>query len=251
MKRLFLTIVGMCILGCGNAGAADNGGLIVDLASDHVDVSVGFSGASIEVFGDRRDKNTQVAIVVLGPERRVSVWEKTRIMGAWVNYNYAEFHGIPMYYNYALSDGGIIEKYPELAQENRIGVMSVFQDSSTEISGGVEDIMAYKTALVEQKRKVDIFPETHTEIKFLNDNFFRASFALPPSVPTGEYTIRSYLMKNGKIVHSDTEMLKIQQTGLNAYVLKAANKNEFPYALFCIALAAASGWLVSVLRVRI
>ena len=52
--------------------------LITQLSSDYIDVSAGFGGATIELFGDRSDADTEVAVVVEGPRREITIWKKAR-----------------------------------------------------------------------------------------------------------------------------------------------------------------------------
>lgn len=224
--------------------------LVVDIASDHIDVTVGFSGASIEVFGDRRDINTDIIIVVEGPLRNVTIWKKARIMGTWVNRHYVYFKNIPMYYNFALSNPDLLDANPALMREKRVGVNALFEGDGIRKSGGVTDVVPFRDSLIEAKTEGRIFPQSHSEIVFMNDNFFRVSFKIPPSVPTGEYTIHSYLIKKGKIVDEDVDTLKVEQVGLNAFILKAAREDGFLYSIVCIVLAVVSGWFVSAVRVR-
>ena len=68
--------------------------------------------------------------------------------------------------------------------------------------------------------------------------------------PTGTYKIRSFLFKEGKLMETDMDTLKVEQVGLNAFVFEAAHKHEALYGAFCVILALVSGWFVGILRVR-
>lgn len=243
-------ILALCTFGLRARAAPNQSKLVVDIASNHIDVTVGFSGASIEVFGDRRDSNADVVITIEGPRRNVTIWQKARIMGTWVNRHYVYFKNIPMYYNYGISNPELFHTKAALMKEKRVGVGALFEGDGIKKSGSIDDITPFKDSLVEAKTKGKIFPEGASDITFLSENFFRVSFKLPPSVPTGEYTVRSYLIKKGKVIDEDVDTLKVEQVGLNAFILKTAREDGFLYSLVCIILAVVSGWFVSVVRVR-
>lgn len=233
------------------SSAAQDDHMIVDLASDHIDVTVGFSGSTIELFGDRRDKDAQVAIVVEGPERSITIWKKERILGTWINRYYTKFNKIPVYYNYALSHDDFVIKYPDLAKKHRVGVAEMMSTRSIKKSDSIENIEEYRNFLISMRRKIGAFPKANEKIKFLNDHFFRVSFTIPPSVPTGEYKISSILIKDGQVIQARENTLRVKQVGLNAFILKSSKEHAILYAAFCIVLAGLSGWVVSIVRVRI
>lgn len=225
--------------------------LYIDMASDHIDVSVGFAGSTIDIFGDRRDKNTDIAIIVEGPERAITVWKKERILGAWVNRYYVKFNKIPVYYGYAVSDISLLESHHELAKKYKIGVDELMETRSIKKSGDSVNVDEFKETLVTKRFDEGNFLEKPNDILFLNDHFFRVSFKIPPSVPTGDYKITTYLIKDFEVVETAEKILKVKQVGMNAYILKSSQKHAVLYSFFCIILAAFSGWVASIVRVRI
>jgi uncharacterized protein (TIGR02186 family) len=224
--------------------------LSVEVASDHIDITVGFTGSRIEVFGDKRDKDTDVAVFVIGPEKTITVWEKAPVLGAWVNRHFAAFRRQPGYYNYATSfDEAKREQNKALMLENRIGVDALFEKADIRLSNK-DAREKFIQALVAQKQHSGVYPVESADMKFMNDHFFRVGFDIPPAAPTGEYKIHSFLIKNGQVVEGDIDLLKVEQVGLNAFVLVSAKNYSLLYSVFCIILAVFSGWLVSALRVR-
>lgn len=226
--------------------------LAVEIASDHIDVTVGFNGSSIELFGDRRDINAHIAIVVEGPRKAVTIWQKARIMGAWVNRHYTRFNEFPIYYHHASSmDKDAQKKHNTVLLENGIGHKGLlYRQKDKAKSSNMKKDEFYK-ALLRKNKESGTFFEAPAKITFLNDNFFRASFPIPPSAPTGEYKIYSYMIdQDGNVVEKTMDVLKVEQVGLNAFVFRSARDYSFIYALLCIFLAMFSGWLISVLRVR-
>lgn len=231
-----------------SAASAQNKVLSIELAFDHIDVTSGFSGAQIEVFGHRRDKFTDVAIVVTGPEKNVTVWRKAQFLGAWINRYAVRFKNMPLYYGYAVGDGEIF-KDSELMKTSGIGLEALMVGKA-DTKNATDKIGNHKESLLASMKAKNVYPEEPLKINFINDYFFRTRFLLPASAPTGTYKIRSFLFKDGKLAETDIDTLKVEQVGLNAYIFQAAHKHEWLYGAFCVVLALVSGWFVGILRVR-
>lgn len=248
LLKLLMILSIAAVLPC--AARAKTGDLVIGVANNHIDVTVGFSGSSIEVFGDRRDKETDVAIIMEGPRKNVTIWQKDRIIGTWVNRYYTKFKDMPTYYNYAISVQGFSSSLLEAMRENGIGHEALFYKTETDKSRKLKDEKVFQDALLRKNEELGVFFRQPATIKFMNDNFFRVRFYLPPSAPTGEYKIHSFLIKDGKVVGKTIELLTVEQVGLNAFIYKAAHEYSFLYALVCIFLALFFGWLAGAIRVR-
>src|SRR5690606_4975942 len=108
MRRVLCALAAMLVL----AGAASAAPLEIDLASDHVDITTGFTGADVVVYGLKERPGGEVAITISGPERTMVVRRKAEVMGAYINRQSVEFRRVPSYYDYALTAPS-----PDLAEE--------------------------------------------------------------------------------------------------------------------------------------
>lgn len=246
MRAIFLTILLLVL-----TFPAEAQNLSVEIAREHIDVSVGFNGSMIEVFGDRRDAETDVAVFVIGPEKTVTVWQRAQILGAWVNRHFVHFSRQPGYYHYAASfDAAKGPEYAALMRENRIGVEALFEGADIRASRGVEDKAPFQSALILTKQNKGIYPQKPAALKFMNEHFFRVNFPIPPGAPIGEYKVHSFLIKKGAVIEADIDIVKVEQVGVNASVLYMSRHYALLYAMLCIMLAGFAGWLVNVVRVR-
>lgn len=223
--------------------------LITQTAREKIDVTVGFIGSSIEVFGNRTNPGQDIAIVIEGPEVNATVWKKSKVLGAWVNAHSTIFQSIPAYYQYASN----IEQTEDLEKntlyQNGIGNKALLKRLAVKKARNMK-VEQFEKALIKRKVQEGVFFEKSAKVNFLNDNFFRTRFEIPASAPTGTYKIHSYLFENNKIVQHDVSKFKVEQVGLNAFIFDVSQKHSTLYALICIILAVFSGWLVSVLKVR-
>ena len=51
----------------------------IEVVDNTIEVSVGFNGSTIKIFGDRQNLNAEVVIVVEGPRKDITIWKKERV----------------------------------------------------------------------------------------------------------------------------------------------------------------------------
>lgn len=223
----------------------------VEVVNSTIEVSVGFDGSTIEVFGDRQNLNADLVIMVEGPRKDITIWKKERVLGAWINRYYLTFKDMPIYYNYA-STASI--KSEALSKEGggskQIGHEALFSSLQIKGSIGHKSDELYKKALLEKKYKQGVYFYKPAEITFISDHLFRVSFDVPPSAQTGDYIIHSFLIEDGRVTQEKIDKLKVKQVGLNAMVVSEAKIHSIRYAFIAIFLALFCGWFASIVKVR-
>lgn len=227
-----------------------NNALTIELAQVKIGVTMGFSGSYVRVFGDRRDLDTDVIITIEGPKRDITIWKKERVMGAWVNRYSMLIEDVPAYYQYALSAPLTKMSVSNVVDAQKIEKTSYVNNLKAQISTDKQPKDIFVKSLLDQKVKQELFFAESESFTFLNDHFFKVHFRIPASALTGEYVIKSLLVKDGEIIQRDEATLVIEQVGANAFINNAAKEYSLAYALICIAFAMFSGWLISVIKVK-
>ena len=216
--------------------------LSIDLAEDHLDITTGFNGGLIHLFGHRKNDLHDVFVVLEGPKHEVKVRQKTQMLGAWMNTSTKVFEDIPVYYDYAFDETNtaavsenIFNKF--ISAENFFDIAGVKNEKKRAI------IEKYKDAFIDERKREGLYPVVHSTIKFIDENFFKLSFELPANVPKGQYMVRAFLHDDGKIITEQRTSFWVGQVGFNAKVNKFSEKESLVYALLCVFLALFSGWL--------
>lgn len=240
--RVFLAAL---LLMMGTWPALAQQGVTVEMAEDHVDITTGFNGSTLSLFGVKSGSG-QVAVVVRGPEHHMTVRRKQRIAGMWLNRTGITFQNMPVYYNYATSAPEDEMARPDVLIENGIGLASL--PAKTNSWAGRQQQQDFHAALVRNKQKSGHYAEKAGVVKPISDNFFRANFYLPHSVIPGVYEIKTYYFLNGSVRDIKTERVRVGHVGASANILRFAEKHSFSYAMLCIALAVFAGWLSNRLR---
>jgi uncharacterized protein (TIGR02186 family) len=239
MKFALIAITALFV--CLPLAQAQQRNLQIELASDHVDITTGFNGTQVILFGTT-DGNGDVVILLKGPENTVIVRRKNRVFGAWMNRTSMEFRRVPSYYDYASTlPDGVLRDYPDLLREGQIGVDNLgFYPEDADEDGQVIDM--FEDSLIRQMQRKGFYPIKAGNLQFLHPGFFKASFQLPPGVPTGTYTVEGLLVENGKIVAREAQTLRVGQVGFNARVYSFSDNHSFLYGLFAILMALMAGW---------
>src|SRR5690606_21979933 len=76
--------------------------LTVDLAQKRIDITTGFHGADLAIYGVKKAPG-EIAVVIRGPSQSMVVRGKSRVLGVWMNSRSLEFTNVPVYYDLALS----------------------------------------------------------------------------------------------------------------------------------------------------
>lgn len=239
MRRfLGIMIVVLACAGAARAQVVDNP-LTIDLARDHVDITLGFSGTSLVLFGTKK-REGDVAVVIRGPEVPAVVRRKDQVMGVWMNRESVTFRNVPVYYDVALSRKEEDINAPEILRENRIGLNTLdFRPDS----GADRDVVGkFQEALIRNRQVQGFFPLEAKRIDFLSQEFFRADFKVPPSVPAGDYVVQTYLIRDGAVEDMRETKLRIAQVGFNARLFAFSRQNSFVYGLVAIFIAVVAGW---------
>jgi uncharacterized protein (TIGR02186 family) len=214
--------------------------LIVDLSRPRLSITSAFQGESILLFG-MFDPPGEIVVVVIGPPARETVLRKQRVLGLWLNTGRQAFDDVPAYYSIAASQplqrllarsaGGEI-----LSLEDRLqSVQSVGQREH-------EDLTRFRLGLVEVKRREGLYPAAIGQVTIQANRLFRVELPFPSRLPEGTYEVRTYLLREGRIVAAVSRPLPVGKVGFSAQLAGWAD-NEGPlYGLGAIFMALLVGW---------
>jgi len=241
--RVFIVLVLLFV--CVPVTAQDRV-LTVDLARDSVDITTGFDGAHLSLFGEK-NKNGDVAVVIKGPLKDVLVRRKSSFLGIWMNRESIRFKDVPRFYDYALSNSEDNILNDSMREEHDIGLKALrFKPEGDALDA--EKLKTFSQALVRNKQAEGLFPIEARDIIFLSDTFFKTEFYVPSNVPTGQYVIETFLIDGGNVVDKHETNVKVAQVGFNSNVYMFAHSYSFAYALLIVFIAVLAGWLSNAVR---
>jgi len=237
LMGLFVLLTGLCVSGVARAEP-----LNVDVADDYVEITSGFTGTDLVVFGNK-GQSGDVVVVLEGPERDSVVRRKERTFGAWINRASLRFENTPLYYDYALSADSETDFLSETIRKDRRLGLSSLMFTPEKKRYDAKTTKLFQEALIRNQQKNSLYPLKPQKVSFLGDDLFRADFHLPANVPSGEYKVRALLVHDGQIVYEQVEGFQVGLTGFSAGIYKFAMDYSFLYGLLCVGIACIAGWL--------
>lgn len=240
--RFFLFIFSVLLsflIFCVSVRAEDKGDLIVDAALDHVDITTGFDGAKLVVYGVKR-VDGDLAIVVRGPDKYHTVRKKDQIMGVWMNVEAIEFKNVSSYYDYAVSANETKLADVSVLRQNKIGLNALSYEVADD-DEDPEDVRVFHESLIRLQQSSGLLPLESKAVRYLDDGFFKVVFELPANVPIGLFQIEGFVLDKGKIVARDSIDLNVGQVGLSANIYRFAHTKPWMYAIVILLIAASSG----------
>jgi uncharacterized protein (TIGR02186 family) len=214
--------------------------LVVDLSVPRVSITSAFQGESILLFG-MFDPPGEIVVVVVGPSARETVLRKQRVFGLWLNVGRQSFDDVPAYYAIAASQplqrllargaGGEI-----LSLEDRLSTIRPVRERSP------EQLAQFRNGLVEVKRQEGLYPAAIGQVTIQAHRLFRVDLPFPSRLPEGFYEIRTYLLRDGKIVAAVSRPLPVGKVGFSAQLAGWASREGPWYGLGAILMALLVGW---------
>jgi uncharacterized protein (TIGR02186 family) len=215
--------------------------LVVDLSQARVSITSAFQGENILLFG-MLDPPGDVVVVVAGPPARETVLRKERFLGLWLNTGRQAFDNVPAYYAIAAS-----QPLPRLLARSGSGEILSLEDRMALVKSvgqrGHEDLIGFRRGLVEAKRRDGLFPAAIGQVTVQANRLFRVDLPFPSKLPEGNYEVRAYLLREGRIVAAVSRPLPVGKVGFNAQLAGWAEHDGALYGLAAILLALGAGWL--------
>jgi uncharacterized protein (TIGR02186 family) len=219
--------------------------LVAALSQTEVEISTGFTGAALTIFGSTGEPigpgGDEVLVVVRGPTRPVVVRRKMKVAGVvWVNGPSARFEHVPGFYALA----GTRPAWQLLPEEERLS-NGIGLDALPLDSTGAR-APAFRAALLERVRDSGLWSEDGGAVEIRGGRLFSMKLELPATVPTGLYGVEVLLVRSRRIVARDELAFQVDRVGAADRIATVAEAQPLVYGLACILLAGLAGWLGSV-----
>lgn len=219
--------------------------LIADLSEHQIQITTGFVGTDVLLFGTV-EPGSNVVVVVRGPEEQTSVWRKARFAGIWVNEQQVIFERVPSFY--AVRSSAPLEEIARESTRMRHGMGAEFLRlrPAAEDRDVAETVVAtFRRALIRNKERQGLFATEGEQITFLGGQLFRTRLHFPANVPTGFYDVEVFMLQEGRVVHAQTTPLIVRKAGLGADVFFFAHNYSAVYGVLAVLLAIAAGVLAA------
>lgn len=250
MARLAL-LAGLWLLLAGAAPIR----LIAQLSQARIDINTNFRGAELLVFGAIQypagavpDAPPDIAVVVRGPAAPVTVRQKARVAGIWVNARSVRFESVPGFYAVAAT-----RPVDRLADERTTAIYEIgIRNLQLSPVSGADDetTRTFEAGLIAAREKAGLFVERPDGVALTRGVLYAARIGLPAAVPVGDYTAEIHLIRAGRVLASTSVPFVIGKSGFERWVYVMAQQNSLSYGLAAVFAALLAGALAAALTRR-
>ncbi|HEX9461066.1 MAG TPA: TIGR02186 family protein [Alphaproteobacteria bacterium] len=212
--------------------------LVFDLSTHLIEITTGFSGADMLLFGATEGEG-DVVVVLRGPDQETTVRRKSRVGGIWINTDEMVFTGVPAFYRVA-SSRPLTEISPAIRARHQLG--TDYLRLAALPNADASEVAEFRAGLLRNKERRSLYASREGEVSFLGPRLFRTHVLLPANVPPGSYTAEVLLIRNNQVVAAQTTPMFVSKIGVGADVYEFAHRDAAIYGILTIFVAVLAGW---------
>ncbi len=241
MKALLLALV----LSVGPAVAEES--LVTGLSRDDVQITADFTGSDILVYGAVRRNSPapqsppmDVIVTLEGPSSPVTVRRKERIFGIWINRSAVDLADVPSYF--AIASSGALDQILSPEDDLKHQISLARRLSVTKITANSMDFSNFLRATQRIGSDKGNYVSQQNGVKLAEDTLFRADFALPANLTEGDFSVRMFLLRGGRVIDVKAQTIDVRKTGIERQLTNMAHRQPLLYGILSLLLAAVAGW---------
>ena len=224
--------------------------LVPDVSQDDIKIVYSFTGAELLLFGAILypggripTRPADIAVVLKGPVQAIVIREKQKVAGIWMNAEDARFRSAPSFYAVAAS-----KPIPELVDERtaaiyELGLQNLQLSPGT---GAAPDVQRrFEAGLIDLRQRHQLYFEHPNGVEISEGVLYRARLNIPARVPVGNYSAETFLIQDGRILAGAVREIRIEKSGFERFVARAAERWSFTYGLAAVLVSLFLGWAAS------
>lgn len=230
--------------------------IVAGLSDSAVAITTDFSGSEIMVFGAvkreaplRSDAPLRVIVTVEGPDTPLTLRRKDHRFGIWMNSASVKLPAVPSFF--ALASSAPLDQALAPYEDARLGITLPRRLQDLGLMDGLAPDQAFQSALIRIRQGESRFQVKEGAIAFTEQTLFRTDISLPAALVEGNYKVRIYLTRDGRVVDDVQRVIWVRKAGLERFLHRAAQDQPLLYGLAALLIAALAGWGASALFARL
>jgi len=254
MRLLFALLLTLLPL---SASAQNVPKLVPDVSQRQIDIQSGFTGAELLLFGAiiyprgvAPEGQIDVAVVLRGPARPITLREKQKIAGIWINADSSDFRSVPAYY--AIASSRPLDKIVDdkTAAIYELGLDKLQLSPSGEVDATEQ--RRFSNGLVDLNKRDGLFRQNSNSVDITDQVLYRARLYVPSSVPVGTYTAETLLIRNGRVIVADDKVeVRVRKTGFEQLITILARDYSLFYGTMAVLVSLLLGWFAGYIFQRV
>ncbi|WP_420853317.1 TIGR02186 family protein [Sphingobium estronivorans] len=234
---------------------ADEPMLVPDVSQREVEIQYSFTGADLLLFGAivypdgrRPKKPADIMVVLKGPDQSITMREKQKVAGIWVNADSARFRSAPSFYAIASSRpiGKVVDERTAAIYEMGVDKLQLSPSSLNDSA----ELDRFQKGLIDLRQRSGLYVEQQGTVEITDGVLYRARLPLSARVIVGDYTAETFLVQDGRVVAAAVRDITIRKSGFERFMAVAAEQWPFFYGLVAMMLAVGMGWAAGAIAKR-
>ncbi|MDX1703473.1 TIGR02186 family protein [Altererythrobacter ishigakiensis] len=242
MRVMFLIVAALFLMGQRDAI------LVPAVSQDEVQVRQGFTGTELLLYGAILDPRGQrggaeydIVVVLKGPTEPITIREKDRIAGIWMNAESSDFRSAPSFFAVAAS-----RPVEQIVDERTAAIYELgtrFIQLSPTGQIDPEKQSRFAEGLVDLRQRLGLYKEDMSGVTINEQVLYQARIQLPSNVITGQYTAETFAISNGRVIASEIAEVEVRKVGFERLVEIFAQRWSLIYGLLAVGLSVSMGWI--------
>jgi uncharacterized protein (TIGR02186 family) len=224
--------------------------IVAGLSQNNVSITTNFDGSEILIYGAVKrdapapsDKPMEVIITVEGPAGPMTVRKKDRRAGIWVNSEAITIDSAPSFY--AIATTGPLTRILKDTDNLRYRITIPRVIRAVGITSEAENAGDFVQSFLRIRADEGLYRTDQGAVEFLEETLFRADVALPANLTDGEYRVRIFLTRDGRVVDHQERVIGVRKTGIERFLYRLAKDQPLLCGLSSVLMAVVAGWLAS------
>ena len=258
MRALLAWIATALLLLGGQSARAQSAApqLVPDVSQRSVEIKFSFTGAELLLFGAilypggrLPEEPADIIVVLKGPSQSITLREKQKIAGIWVNADSINFRSAPSFYAVASS-----RPIDQLVDERTAAIyelgLNKLQLSPASLSDSAE-IDRFAAGLNDLNKRAGLYVEQPGSVEITDGVLYRARLPLSARVVTGTYTAETFLVQNGRVLAAAVREIEVHKSGFERLIGVFAQEHGAIYGLVAIVIAVSMGLFAGLVAGRV
>ncbi|NNE48986.1 MAG: TIGR02186 family protein [Altererythrobacter sp.] len=222
--------------------------LVPAVSQDEVQVRQGFTGTELLLYGAILDPRGQrggaeydIVVVLKGATEPITIREKDRIGGVWMNAQSSDFRSAPSFFAVAAS-----RPVEEIVDERTAAIYELgteFIQLSPTGQIDPEKQARFAAGLVDLRQRLGLYNEDMSGVTINEQVLYQARIQLPSNVITGEYTAETFAIFDGRVIASAIAEVEVRKVGFERLVEVFSQRFALLYGLLAVGLSVSMGWI--------
>jgi uncharacterized protein (TIGR02186 family) len=222
--------------------------IVTGLSQNRVAITANYNGSEILIYGAvKRDAPApgpiDVIVTVEGPKEPMTIRRKEWVAGLWINRSAISVDAAPSFY--AVATSGPIEKILTRTEALRFKITIPHAIRAVGSTSEAADAEVFVEALQRLQEQADRYRLDERSVTLTDQTLFRTDVALPANLTEGDYKVRLFLLRDGRVVDHQERVIGVRKAGLEQFLFTLAHEQSLLYGVISLLMAVVAGWAAS------